>query len=221
MPRLVMLEEVRPRIFHLNFETQYEVCMHLLRWSEFYESPEWSGKNFRLLDYIEWYTKGQGKGAFTYTKDWTGFNIPSWSILQLLELGIPDPNKYDEFMLEMIKYVRRSAGDRFYLIGTFGEGKALEHEIAHGYYFLSLNYRKSMDGLFGEVEKADREKIWKIMEEMGYANHVFPDELQAYSATGYTKKMKEIVAETLRKPFINVFKQYDKKQEAKLAGRAK
>ncbi|MCI0527022.1 MAG: hypothetical protein L0Y56_06175 [Nitrospira sp.] len=221
MPRIVLLEEVRPRIFHLNFETQYEVCMHLLRWAEFYESPKWAGKNFHLVDFIDWYSKGQGKGVFTYTKDWAGFNIPSGSILELLELGIPDINKYDRFMMEMIRYIRGVAGDTFYLIGTFGESTALEHEIAHGYYYLVREYQEEMYSRYHSVPQDTLTAVQRVMSEMGYAAQVYADEFQAYAAAGFHKKMKGVASEEVRKPFIEIFQRHDKEQEAKLAARAK
>jgi hypothetical protein len=47
---------------------------------------------------MEWYSKKQGDGAFTYPTDWAGFNIPSAVVTGVHALGISDYNRYDERM---------------------------------------------------------------------------------------------------------------------------
>ena len=96
---MLSLKQVLPKIFLLTFDNHYDLCMHFLRYQEFYESPKYRQQPFNLLELIRWYSNTYGDGDFTYTNDWAGFNIPSWVLNDFKEKTITDLNQYDRFML--------------------------------------------------------------------------------------------------------------------------
>ncbi len=151
------IKEIYPHIYHLHFGSGYDVAMHFLRFQEYYESPKFYKKIFTLIEYMEWYAKKHGEGAFTYPSDWSGFNDPSWVLNEVRDAEIPDPNKYDRFMFNLIDTVREKEGAHaYYFIGTSkessdGAGKSdvavLDHEIAHAFFTVRSDYRREVGQL--------------------------------------------------------------------------
>ena len=208
------LEEVKPRIFLFSMKDQYSLNMHFLRYQEFYESPSPSfrGKSFRLLDFMEWYCKKYGRGAFTYAVDWAGFNIPGKVLKQVMDLGIPDPNKYDTVMEEVYWSCKKKHDGDFYLIGarSRNQGRTLRHEIAHGFFYLNPDYRSKMTALVDGLPGGTRLALQHHLKTMGYTPKVYTDEIQAYMSTGLTSKMKGEVLNKENKPFVKLYTQYYK-----------
>lgn len=64
----IEIKHLYPKIYCLEFDTQYNLCMSMVRIQEFYESPEFAGKYFTLEEYIDYWSKNFGDGAFTYPK---------------------------------------------------------------------------------------------------------------------------------------------------------
>src|SRR5260221_11581605 len=119
MKKPFIIKEVRPRIFLFEFSNHYDMCMHFLRYQEFYESssPRFRGKSFELLDFMKWYTYKYGGGSFSYPNDWNGFNIPGDIIQKVNSLGINDRNIYDyEMMMAWNKCNTEANGEKFYII---------------------------------------------------------------------------------------------------------
>lgn len=201
--------EVKPRIFFLNFKDSYNMAMHFLRYQECYESPspKFRGKVFTIFDYMEWYSKKYGRGAFTYTRDWGGFNIPADVPLGLLG-SIPDVNKYDKEMADVCtKCVYKYPDKKFYLIGAVGKDGAMKHEIAHGFFYTQPEYKKEMTKLVKGLNPTARKKIYNYLRDIGYTPKVYIDECQAYLSTGHRFKVKLKGAD---KPFIQLFDKYYK-----------
>lgn len=204
------LKEVKPKIFHLNFKDQYKMAMHFLRYQENYESPSprFRDHAFSLLDFMEWYSKSYGNGAFTYTIDWAGFNIPDYVILDVHALGIPDPNKYDQIMLDVHrKCAKKYPNERFYIIGSVGKKWAMKHEIAHGFFYTQPDYREEMIKLVSELKPSFRKSMYDSLKRIGYAPRVYVDECQAYLSTGVPKGFNLTVKKE-NKPFVEVYKHY-------------
>ncbi|MEK7106247.1 MAG: ABC transporter ATP-binding protein, partial [Patescibacteria group bacterium] len=63
-------------IYLVEAPTQYALASTFLRFQEHYESPKFRGQFFSLEEFMDWYAEEYGN--FTYYKDWTGFNIPSY-----------------------------------------------------------------------------------------------------------------------------------------------
>lgn len=215
---MFILKRIMPKLWHLHFETQYDLTMHFLRFQEYYENPEFAGKFFTISKFKKWYKKFSGKTAFTYPKDWGGFNIPSFALLPFInnpKEAFPDKNIRDELMLGIIKTIITADGKKFYLIGTFGDQslEALKHEIAHALYYLNNKYKNKMQKNIAKLGELKIKKLHKLLAEKMYGENVLDDELQAYAAAGIMAEMKTILSPKDRKVFISTFKKYLKKQQ--------
>jgi len=219
------LIEVKSRIFLATFEDNYDMAMTLFRYQETYESPNpnFRGKQFYLLDFVEWYSKEKGDGIFTYPKDWSGYNFPSSifntvcnaSSTDLLKrpwiLLIPDYNKYDRVMEEIYRKCREMLpdpnDDKFYLIGSMeNSDSTIAHEVAHGFFYSVPEYKKEMLNLTDRIEPDQIEYFHKILSDLGYTEEVFSDEMQAFLSTGWEWFPESTVDD---KPFIEVYKKYN------------
>jgi len=144
-----------------------------LRFQEYYESPEFSGKAFTLDEFKNWYSPN---GRFTYYSDWDGFNIPSW-VLDPFKEGKLDPLAQDE--LDFISLFGGRDG-KFYIIGTHGqEPDALNHEIAHGLYYVEPAYKEQVLKAVSGLKETSRKAIFDFLAE-DYAESSLEDELHAY-----------------------------------------
>lgn len=220
------IREILPHVYHLHFESAYDLAMHFLRYQEYYESPKWYCRIFSLVDYMEWYAKEHGKGAFTYPKDWSGFNVPSWVVWQVNDAVLPDPNPYDDFMRSITRMVCREEGNHpFYLIGTSGESRndteseveVLAHEIAHALYTVDAKYSQAVNQLLedwrlglGGHKRAELGSAEDVLKGMGYHESTLEDEIHAYCATGLCKELKGVISKSEMKPFQKLFQEYKK-----------
>lgn len=187
MKKLYTIEEVRPKIFLVEFSNAYDLAMHFLRYQEFYECPssKFRGKSFTILNYMKWYSKEYGKNNFTYPTDWVGFNIPSEIIDNVHYLGIKDFNEYDNELLKIYNFCANKANGPFYLIGSKkGDTITKGHEIAHGFFYTIPKYKKEMTKLVKALDPNLRKNMNSILKHIGYASKVYVDETQAYMATG-------------------------------------
>lgn len=208
MKSVFKIKEVRPQIFLFDFKDNYQMCMHFLRYQEFYESPSSKirGKAFSIIDFMEYYSKEFGYGKFTYTQDWGGFNIPGKVIPEVHSLGILDLNKYDRAMFDAYTECA-SKRNNFYIIGaTKGEINTIKHEIAHAFFQLKPKYKKEMTKLVKALPQSTLDKMYDWLHDHGYVEKVFIDEIQAYFSTG----KYPISDARLLKPFVDKFEEYYK-----------
>jgi hypothetical protein len=200
------IKEIKPQIFLFEFEDQYEMCMHFVRYQEFYESPssKFRNKPFELIDFMQWYAKENGDGLFTYPMDWAGFNFHGEIIPKLRMLGIKDLNRYDDAMHQ--GYIKcKKTCNNFYIIGSLKNNEeTIKHEVAHGFFQLKQEYKKEMTKLVKKLPSVLREEMNVWLKDHGYTSSVFIDETQAYFATGNYP----IPNEEIRKPFIEIFERY-------------
>lgn len=212
------IKEVKPRIFLAEFEDIYDMCMTFMRYQEFYESPnpKFRNKPFEIFDFMKWYSHSQGRGGFSYAADWVGFNIPSkiidkclWNVNTTLDY---DRNLYDDVM-EDIQFAcitkTNLEGDDFYLIGALkGNERTIQHEVAHGMFYLVPEYKKEMMALLKKLKPKFRDQLYKDLQKVGYTKHVLPDEAQAFLSTGWREYFPELHGEDA--PFIKVFDKHYK-----------
>lgn len=216
------LRRVYDRIYMLTFEEQYDLAMHFLRYQEFYESgnERFKGNAFRISDYMRWYSL-QNDNNFSYPADWSGFNIPSRVIEDVYRAGIPDENAYDITMRAVYETLTQREGDKsWYLIGCVDNAPEIEHELAHGLWFIDRRYALSMCGHIEKLKSENRliyDTAQEVLIDAGYSKDVVPDELQAYFATGLAGAFDNALDETdltpidlelARKPFIDTFLNY-------------
>lgn len=211
MKKIFNIKEVKPGIFLFEFSNCEEMCMHFLRYQEYYESssPKFRGKKFTIEAFKKWYSKKYGLGSFTYVIDWSGFNLPGHIIKEVHDLGIDDHNKYDSEMWKAWNECNtKSISDnrnKFYIIGTTKNSSALNHEVAHGYFYLYSEYKKEMTKLVKSLDPLIRKKFNTALKKLGYTPKVYIDETQAYMATG-VNSVFGLECKWQRKPFIKMFK---------------
>lgn len=213
------LKEIYPNLIYIHYDTQYELASTFMRLQEFYESPYplIKGKYFTLEQYMDEYAKRNEN--FTYTTDWEGFNVPGHIIHKFFDkFPFDSLLKKEQDLLQYIAYYLISR-EKFYLIGTYGTQK-LDHEIAHGLYYLNSSYKKAMNKLI-DNNHVMIIKFKQILRKMGYVKSFFNDELQAYIATNDIRDWVEFRTEyglgnidiSLRKKFQNVFQKHKDKNE--------
>lgn len=202
------VSQVAPRVFLIDFEDQYDMAMTMLRYQEFYESPKFHGRPFTIAEFMDYYSRAHGEGAFTYAVDWYGFNFPGHVLRDCIyKVGIDDWNEYDNIVESIYLYeimpVLSDMSDDFYVIASVGRGEesSMAHEMAHAFFYLNPDYRKLMKGLVKRMNTVDRDRIKGVLLGMGYAKRVIVDEIQAYMATGLLDSMGAIDCAT----FVAVF----------------
>ena len=176
-------------IFVVTTNNQYDLAMLFFRAQEYYESPfkQIKGKEFTLMKAMELYSKKLGDGAFTYTKDWAGFNVPGKVLVTLYGPGykynIEDFNEYDYEMEEIFNKIKSK---EFYLIGAVKkDASTIEHELCHARFALDKNYKKKVRELLKQLPDKMKKKIEDYLLSIGYCKGVLEDELQAYITCDY------------------------------------
>jgi hypothetical protein len=136
---------------------------------------------------MELYSKKFGDGAFTYTKDWAGFNVPG-KVLDTLygpgyKYSIEDFNEYDYEMEEIFNKIKSK---EFYLIGAVKkDASTIAHELCHARFALDKNYKKKVRELLKQLPDKMKKKIEDYLLSIGYCKGVLEDELQAYVSSDY------------------------------------
>lgn len=209
------IKEVKPRVFLFEFKNNYDMCMYFLRYQEYYESPssKFRGKSFEIFDFMKWYSEKYGGDAFTYPRDWDGFNIPGNIIMDVWMKHISDKNIYDYEMYNAWKECNyKSGGNPFYIIGAVkGKKNALKHEIAHAFFTLYPEYKSGMTQLVKELDPSIRQKLNGGLKKLGYTPKVYIDEIQAYLSTGISPSFGVGKLSNECKPFQKFFKDFSRK----------
>jgi hypothetical protein len=171
----------------LSFDGREEMCKALLRFQEHYESPKFRNKIFTLKEFKEWYPKSKGLKKFTYYKDWNGFNFPSY-ILKPFHAG-----KFTKLTAAEKKILKtfRTQKDKFYVIATTraGDIMTLNHEIAHGLFYLDKQYKSDTTFIVKSLKKKHYDQFVDSLKTLGYDKSVYIDEIQAYMISDPVKKM--------------------------------
>ena len=216
------IEEVKPNVFAVVVPDGYHRAMLFCRVQEFYESPneDFRGKNFGIWDYIEWYSR-EHNNAFTYTSDWSGFNIPLKTAWDCYEKLREHESPYDKQMESIIRTIelrmfhKKSRRNwNAYIIGAANtEGDTFQHEICHGLYATNKQYKQLVDEITLTIPTNDYLTFKNNLIEMGYTDKVIDDEIQAYLSFGhdyksFTKGVSQKVCNELNKQYINVFNNF-------------
>ncbi len=205
----IVKKKISENIFLLEFDNQLEITSTLLRFQEYYESPEFRNKVFTLEEYKEWYSKA--KGSFSYYVDWNGFNMPSY-VLEPFYDGRFDPlSDQEKQVLELFKY----ENDKFYVISIHKDmedtSKLLRHEIAHGLFYVDEDYRKEVTNI---LSKFDTTKIKEELRPLaGYHEDVLDDEVHAHLID--SKSIGKDAPEELKTQLKEIFENYLEKNKIK------
>lgn len=202
------IEKVFNNIFVIVASDDYERSMLFCRVQEFYESPckKFRDNKFSIWDYYRWYSKKNG--CFSYTRDWTGFNLPLIVAKKCYEINEVE-TPYDKIMKKIVDELFES-GKRQYIIGTDSlNNLTYRHELAHGLYYTNLEYKLEMDKITSSINNLDMIKFKKNLKTIGYCSSVYKDEIQAYMSTEINKKITKGVSS--RKKYHQKYKKMFKK----------
>jgi len=195
------ITELFPKVFVFIVPDNYIRAMLFLRIQEFYESKNrrFKGKKFSFWDYKEWYSSIK-KGNFTYTSDWSGFNVPLKVAIKCKGVSkIETP--YDREMNKSLnKICKMTDVKKAYLLGVDSiESSIFKHEVAHALYYTNKEYKKSMDQITKLISVKKLKAIKTELKKWGYCEKVLMDEIQAYLSTEKSVLTKNLPKETLKK----------------------
>jgi hypothetical protein len=201
MSAKIIRSKVAAGIYLLRFKTQYELTATFLRVQEHYESPRFHGRIFSLEQYMDWYAAE--KGNFTYYQDWAGFNVPSTAFQPFYDGKFDPLSEKEKRLLRLFGNLRK----KFYVIGIYDSGAkhSLTHELAHALYFTDAAYREAVRK---EIRAYNTSALAKQIAKAGYANHVIPDEMQAYLVQPSAKIGSSRSLAPLRRKLRALFRQH-------------
>jgi len=214
------IKRITDRIYLAVFSNRFDLTMTFMRYQEYYESPKYRNKVFSLAEFMRWYSLTYGNGAFTYPKDWNGFNIPAPKIFEVIKQlnenqnGWNDSNIYDFVMRDLVVTIKKLVkDDNFYIIGIHEDDddeSTRRHEVAHGLFWTNKEYKKKMTKLVIGLPKGVRIHLQKILKKRGYCRAVFVDEIHAYMTTGLMYQANKKLLKKRMDPFKRVFREYYK-----------
>lgn len=190
-----------PGVILITNESQFELAYAFMRLQEFYEHRDISrqGKYYTLDEVIESYRKVGPSGKFSYLEDWAGFNVPSNVVEKFKKLYGHDFTARETELFDTIDKVLAQESNarhngKYYVIGTYS---ALyeDHELCHAMWYLYPEFKRDSQKIIKKFSKTQREAVYKLLKEMGYAENVFDDEFNAYVATSDMYYIKESVFE--------------------------
>lgn len=201
--------KITEQIIAVQVKNGYDRAMLFCRAQEFYESPcrNFRGQKFSIWDYFRWYSQSNVSRCFSYTRDFTGFNMPLIVAKKCYELNEAE-TPYDDIMKEIIdRYFVN--GQKKYIIGVPSiKDSTFEHEMCHAMYYVDEEYRMKMDDLTSSLSDKNKSRIKKNLSSMGYCASVFKDEIQAYMSTELNKKFISGVsgARKIHRSYRSIFK---------------
>jgi len=213
------VKEIKPFIYCVEIDDDYDRAMLFCRYQEFYESPykKFRGKSFTWMEYMRHYKNAWKKRVFTYPDDWSGYNIPS-NVIDKANNKFYKDTEYDVIMNDIYFYCANDAMEKndgtrheWYLIGASSKDKGTtNHEIAHGLYYTNKEYKKNVTSLIKNIKPIHYEKLKKKLIKMGYVDDkkIIDDEIQAFMSTGLYNGMDTKELEVYEKDFRKNFKKF-------------
>lgn len=219
----VSIKEIHPNVYLCLFDRRYELCMTFVRIQEFYESPKYRGKYFELEEFMDWWATEYGNGSFDYPGRWNGFNIPGKVLINWMDALLINNGKerdVETVFLNKLSYVIAKKPDdlnsyknlfkKTYIIGVHSEDGempkyTIDHELAHAFYYLYPQYKKSCKKLLSNLSLKTRTASTTELKKMGYDRYVIEDELQAYYSTSENKLFKML---NKKESFSNNFRKF-------------
>lgn len=202
---LVKTTKVSDQITLLVYNSRESLCAAFCRIEEHYESPEFRDKIFTLGQYREWYSKEFG--AWSYYKDWSGFNIPA-PAFRLFFSGHFDPLSPAE--AEIIDLFKYKTGN-FAVIGTFegGDADVYEHEICHAMFATNVEYQLDVKAAIYRFYD-EMAELREYLKDLGYNDFVIDDECHAYicESFAYLQEKKVSYPKDLTPILQQIKKQY-------------
>jgi hypothetical protein len=127
---------------------------------------------------------------------------------------------YDEVMMNILEEIRETVNVKYgpktkaYVIGVENTSSAtFHHELCHAYYHIDNNYKKEVDIITESIEPKIYTRMCKNLEDMGYTEQVFYDEIQAYTCMDsdyfeFNNKIPGSKLNKLSKKYKEVYEKY-------------
>jgi hypothetical protein len=150
----------------------------MLRFQEYFESPQFRGKIFEKKEFEDWYRQKKN-GKFDYYDFWgDGFNIPGHILEAFYRGEFKNLTNKEKLILDAFRNRRHT---NFYIIATAknSETKTFEHEIAHALYYLNSQYKFEVDQVLDSINIGPVETFLKDFYG-DYHNSVLRDEAHAW-----------------------------------------
>ena len=177
--RSARIEEPIPGVILLKFFDKREMARTLIRFQEFYESPQFQNQIFTRKEFADWYRKQNGR--FNYYAKWDGFNFPGSTLTPFAAGEFPHINQEEQKIISTLKEKSQSNFSRIYVIAVAenSESTVYNHELAHALYYLNPDYRAAVNKILDEVDVTKVEQFLK--EKMSdYSDSVLRDEAHAW-----------------------------------------
>jgi hypothetical protein len=135
--------------------------------------------------------------TFTYYDDWCGFNIPSNIINDFYRVFgkvNKDLTRREIILFNLLDRIVGDYAEPFYLIGSCVDEQhvIMKHELAHAYWYLYPEYRKSVQELItNNLDTTDYQKAKANLLQEGYADEFVDDEIQAYVSTENSRYIRK------------------------------
>lgn len=196
----------RGNIYLIESQNRQILAETFMRFQEYYESPEFKGKVFSVEDFAHWYARKFG--AFTYSRDWYGFNIPGTVLAPFRNGDFAPLTSSEQRLINFCKNARIDS----YIIGATPSAEyfkeTVQHEFVHGAFYTNLEYRREVTDC---VNRFNVKSVYKGLLKMGYCKDVATDETNAYVLVE-PESLNEFVHQketaNLRRKLIAIFKRY-------------
>lgn len=173
---LFKMSMIRPGVVHLQFKERKTLAAMMMRFQEFFESPEFRDRIFERSEFEDWLKKKNG-GVADYT-EWDGFNFPVRTLEAFYAGKFKHLTGYEELLLEAFR-LRRHAD--VYMIATAGDSApaTFNHEIAHALSYCDRQYHDEVTAILSRIDVGPVKKV--LREKYGdYHEAVLDDEVHAW-----------------------------------------
>lgn len=162
--------------------------MTMGRPEEFYESGHKHLRNkiFTLEQFIETFTNDDGD--VSYYKSWSGFNIPGNKLQEFFTYF--SLTKREDALRKLVNRTVKK-GDYYVIATKEGDTPTIAHELVHANFYLNAEYRKQATYLVKKLDLYVKITMEDVLLEMGYAQAVVVDEINAYLSTSSRAYLKK------------------------------
>jgi hypothetical protein len=151
-----------------------------LRIQETYEGRKYKGIQVSMNRFKKWYKSRHQDTAFTYYKDWLGFNFPGQAVVNFLNIYKANTNDAEKVLIAKLDF---SKLEQQYVIGILqGDSETLLHEMCHALFYLDSDYRAQVLNYLNKMQYLDELK--EIFSKTDYHNSVWLDEIHAHLISG-------------------------------------
>lgn len=195
-----------PQCLLVQFEDKRDLALSFCRTQEFQESKLSNIKGIPVSFAEFVHAHMDSKGVITYFHEWDGYNFSD----EVWRKWLPwERTKHERELIEIME-AHLNMRKPFYVIGAMiGDNETVKHELAHALWYLDANYRRMAGAImqtFKDYDRFDYDRMCAALSNMGYADEVLDDELQAYMSTGTIAELKEIGFHEIVKPYVNRFR---------------